>query len=930
MPRVTSVSPPYRDRVRYRLLGPVEPALSSRNQRLLLTMLLLNANRTVSGSALIDELWPEDLPSDPEAALRTQVSRLRRRLGADINHVGEGYRLSVSPEEVDVFVFERLLEDGRVDEALALWNGCALEEFADRPFAEADAVRLDELRNVARERRAEALVADGRCADAVADLEALLAEHPERERARALLMRSLYREGRHTDALAAYESWRRYLADELGLEPSPELKQLESEILRHALPSRRTALPAPVSTFLGRAHEMEQVAALLGQARIVTLCGPGGVGKTRLALEVARAAGDRYENGAHLCDLSAVRRPGQVAPAVASALAMTERAAERLPDQIAAYLASRRLLLVLDNCEHVLPAAAGLVDHVVRRASGVDVLATSRQRLGVDGEHRYVVPPLARETAVELFRDRARATGAGVDADDDALAAICERLDDLPLAIELAAARAPGLTVTELSDVLDERFQVLVTGSAANRRHRSLSAVVDWSYQQLTRREREVFETLSVFAGRFDMDAACAMGASRDVVLRLVDRSMVTPQTGRGKTRYSLLETLREYGRERLEAGGTLAAARAQHAGWARDLAHRAARGLASAEEGRWAEALTESFDELRAAHGWLVGCDTEAALDMSNDLHGFAFWRTESEVFRWADVAVAAAGDTAPELRAAVAASAAAGAWQRGDLDAAEAGANAARDHRRAPEVLGDVALMRGNLEVAAHLFEEAAGKAVDDGDLVQAVWDRVGSVVAHVYAGRSPGAVPDETLELARDCGSPSALAIAHFARGEATGNAEDLRLALELAASVGSRLVGGIAEVSLAALHARERDAATALRHYQSVIEAWYDAGVWAPQWVTMRTLTDLLADLGVTDEAAILYGATAFSRGGAPPYGADAALLDRVAKRLRDDLGDQSFTSRVDEGAAMTDEEVVEVALRAVARAGRAAGDGTSWQ
>ena len=177
----------------------------------------------------------------------------------------------------------------------------------------------------------------------------------------------------------------------------------------------------------------------------------------------------------------------------------------------------------------------------------------------------------------------------------------------------------------------------------------------------------------------------------------------------------------------------------------------------------------------------------------------------------------------------------------------------------------------------MAAHLYEEAARKAFEADDPLQAVWDRVGSVVAHVYAGRSPGSLPDEALDVARECGSPSALAIAHFARGEATENAEDLRLAVELAASVGSRLVGGIAEVSLATLHARRRDTATALRHYQSVIGAWHDAGAWAPQWVTLRTLTDLLAELGVTDEAAILYGAIAFSRGGAPPYGADAALL-----------------------------------------------------
>src|SRR5581483_10423393 len=470
-----------RDSLQYGMLGPLEVRtdrgvlrLASRRQRVLLTVLLVEANRAVSAGRLMDELWGEVPPTDPEGALRTQISRLRKALGPGAGLVTEerAYRLTVGREQLDAARFEDLMgliatsgADGAdtlrlLDEALALWRGPALAEFADRRFAQPEAVRLEELRLTARERRAELLLRLGRAADAAAELDALLAQHPEREQARGLLMGALYHQGRQTEALATYQTWRLHLADELGLDPSPGLQRIERQILQHVLPTReatpaarrrRHQLALPVSSFVGRDDDVSAVSGLLEGARLVTLCGPAGVGKTRLALEVGAIVAERYPDGLHVCDLAAVTRPADVVRTVAGAVGVEERALRRLDDRLLEHLAGRRALLLLDNCEHVLPAVAALAERTIQRTGGVDVLATSRERLAVDGEHLWTVAPLAAESgdapAIRLFLDRARAVDAGFAPDTLQLTTvteICRRLDGLPLAIELAAARLHG------------------------------------------------------------------------------------------------------------------------------------------------------------------------------------------------------------------------------------------------------------------------------------------------------------------------------------------------------------------------------------------------------------------------------------------------------------------------------------------------------
>ncbi|MFC8199417.1 BTAD domain-containing putative transcriptional regulator [Streptomyces sp. NPDC057298] len=733
--------------MRYRILGVTQAADAQGNDlplggprlRALLTALALRTTRTTSPETLIDEVWPDDPPHDAPAALQALVGRLRRALGRDavVSEPG-GYRLDATPEDVDLFVFERLVREGRarlegdpataartLREALSLWRGPALADLPDRAAA---AARPESLRQDATRARVEADLRNGHAHDAVPELKELTGLHPYDEPLHALLVRALRDSGRRADALAAYETVRRALADGLGTDPGPELRALHAELLTQrpapapastpspspspasasasasasaaeaggsvfgrgpaGPPVASTRSPAPASTyssgpastygsasapspvagpasgppatapvrepvppspyaavapaqheqggnirprlnsFVGREPELDAIRSELHRARLVTLTGPGGSGKTRLAEEAATGHPQAW-----LAELAPLDRPEAVPGAVVSALGlretvlMTHEMTVQQDDPVALlveYCAPRSQLLILDNCEHVIDAAAELAETLLTHCPGLTILATSREPLGVPGESVRPVEPLLPDPAHRLFLERAAAVGPGSGVTDDPAAVdeICRRLDGLPLAIELAAARLRMLTARQIADRLDDRFRLLTSGNrTALPRQQTLRAVVDWSWDLLDESERTVLREVSVFAGGWDLEAAEAVctGPVAEAVGALVDKSLVVAapcRRGAGGMRYRMLETIHEYAAERAAATPELrTAAERRHRAWARALAEEADPLLRSADQLRWIQRLETDMDNIRAAlHRSVVAADEPEA----------------------------------------------------------------------------------------------------------------------------------------------------------------------------------------------------------------------------------------------------------------------------------------------------------------------------
>ncbi|WP_042401165.1 AfsR/SARP family transcriptional regulator [Streptacidiphilus carbonis] len=718
--------------MRIQLLGPFQvtgPAgdpveLVGARTRVLLTALALEAGRAVSAAALTGVLWPGASPANPANALQALVSRLRSTLGRDLVAAApQGYRLALDPGQVDALRFQQLLRGGpsaeRLSAALDLWRGPAL---ADVPGFEDTAARLESLRDSAREDLFEARIAAGRGAEVCAELAALSAAAPLRDRPRALLMRALHQAGRSAEALTVYEQGRALLADELGADPSPLLRQAHQAVLTAgqpdptppssgrnpqptvsaapapapapdpshaaAAPPAAPRLPAQLTSFLGRDDDLAAVAEALRNTRLVTLTGPGGAGKTRLSLEAAA----RHHAPVRLVELAPVAHPGDLPSTLLTALQLRESLGAQRPgphaphplgeavDRIVDSLGARELLIVLDNCEHLVDAAADLSARLLAGCPGLRILATSREPLGITGEQQYPVLPLAFPTApqhtgpqytgpqrtgplhtgplhtgpqpepvltveqalafpaVRLFQERAAAVRAGfrlTAADLPPVIAVCQALDGQPLALELAAARISSLSPTQISDRLAGRFQLLTGGSrTALPRHRTLRAVVDWSWDLLEKPERSLLARMSVFSGGAELETVEQVCSSAELtadqvldgLASLVDKSLVV-HTSSG--RYRLLETIKAYAAEKLaQEDGAVAATRTAHAAHFTELAETGEPRLYGPGQVDWLARFLAEHENLVSALRWSVEQgDAETAVRLVAAM-GWYLWR--------------------------------------------------------------------------------------------------------------------------------------------------------------------------------------------------------------------------------------------------------------------------------------------------------------
>ena len=945
----------------FRVLGTLQAdrdgsplPLPSRRQRALLAALLTRAGRPVPADELVEAAWGERLPAHPKAALQTVLSRLRAALGAELISASlSGYRLNVTADDVDALRFEALRERaahapdaaaaGLLDAALALWRGPAYAEFADRDFASAEAARLNGLRAATVEDYADLSLRSGRATDAIAHLETLQASEPWRDRCVGLLIRALCGSGRPTEALHVYDRHRRGLAAEFGLDPSPGLQDLQARILRNELPEAPSPVPQPprwfaVSTpFVGRDTEMATLAGAVNSNRLVTVTGIGGVGKTRLVAESLGQLAAHLKVPVAVAELGTVPT-GSVDGAVAAALGVdvrdgTPRAA------VSEYLGTGSQLLVIDNCEHVLADARELTGALLRACPQVRIIATSRHRLGLRDEQVLPLDPLLTEAAdvpaqqlrhtapVRLFIDRMRRMRPGlpVTAETVALsAAVCRRLDGVPLAIELAAAQAAAIGLAPVLDRLGD-LDVLADADGGMR------AVLDRSWTLLTRSEQELLARLSVFAASFDLDAVEHAGGPAAVMglARLADASLLHVTHEHGQARYRMLAIVRAFAAGQLRSDGAAGPAHAAHARWVRDMAEAAAADVRAGGAGDpLHRLLAYRADLLTAVRGALDAGEVELAGAITAALGWCTHWVRDGELLKLArDVAHDPRLPATPAA-ALAGASGALHAAELGDLDEAHRLGSRALAIASTPDeqclaltALGVACIYRGEHTESMRHWRQLLGLPAVPAPLRVDAHASLALIACFQPDQPTARQHAEQALAAAREAGPVGAFATYTMGevrlREDPAAAAGILELAVSQAEAGRTGQIAEVARIALISALVRLGRHDEALRVFPDLLHQLRRRGGWPQLWTSLRILAELLAELGRPQDAALLLASANADPSAPPVTGDDVPRYRELQRRVIDQIGTDAHQRLADQAALLPRAQVLDRALAALA-------------
>ena len=1007
--------------VSFGILGPLvveiggQPlSVPGRRRRALLCRLLIAPNRLVSAGRLIEDIWGEAPPDNPVNALQSYVSSLRSLLEPDrsprdpprvIVTRKPGYLAVVSPDGLDSIRFERLSQEGRkwlsegrpddaaniLHEALGLWHGHALEEFSAEPWAATEGARLDELRWSALEDRIEADLALGRHTAVVAEVEIAVTEQPLRERLRGLLMLALYRGGRQADALRAFADLRRALAEELGIPPSPELQRLEESIIlqkseldylpppprsapavaaaqrSEVMATARPALPADLTSLVGREADAAAVRELLSSTRLLTLTGLGGIGKTRLALRVASTVSAAFVDGIYFVEFASLTEPSLVAAHVRSALRIPDDGATETYESLVAHLNTRRALLVLDNCEHVVKACADLCQTILRGCPGVVILATSRQPLRVTGERPWPVPPLSspdpeRRTAlprvrdheaVQLFLERATSVTPSLEVgeqDAHAVARICHELDGIPLALELAASATRVLSIPEIADRLEKRLHLVASATRdAPERHRTMQVAIGWTYDLLSEKERRLFERLTVFVGTFTLEAAEVVCTGDDLkpdevlelLARLIDQSLVT-RIDHEHSRYRILEIVRQHGMEKLSESGADFQLRTRQLDWAVRLAERSVSGTHGPAAHHWLKTLDAEQGNLRAALSWAETCRRpDLTVRLVIALQDYWKWRGRvAEGRAWLERLLAKSLDLTPTIEGTARTVAGILANSQGDFSGGRlllseglALSRQVGDDEnvvRALTALSQVAINVGDYSEAHGHLEECLELCIELGDragLANALQGLGNLAALQCDFGRARTLL-GESQTIREELGDRASVARARAYLGQLLlfegrhGEAERyLQDGLDILKGLGDYEGTSIALIFLAEVHRVRGDVEKAESVLCEVISIVLPFGHRPRFALCFERLAQVASQKNELTRAARLLGAATSmtGRAGVVPNRFRRETLESTVAATREGLGHVAFEAAWEQGRRMSEEDAVQFALTPIIRA-----------